>query len=435
MSLRGLLVLIVALAVVVGVLVWAGKKPPAEPPPAEKAPLVAKFTEADVTALTASCGTHAWTLTRTPAGWRTGAREADPRRVRDVIVAVQDAHVSKIVEDGAFDRKAYALEPGCALDVALTGRGKRSVRLGRTSPVGAERYTLLGDGRLALTDGSLYGMIDRDEGALEERRLFPVESPAVSRITALGPQGRIAVESGDAGWKVVAPFADRGSEAACSRLAAALTTLAVDEGSTGTKPPIGPRIVFELAATGAAPKRADVAAEAKDGKRAAWREDGSLAGTVADATVKEIDLLPDAYREKRIALFSAPDVRSVRLDRGPLHLEATHAEGAAAWKSDFDVDSARVDALVENLRGLTASGFVAGAAPPSPATGTIVVRDEKADLARLTWGSLAPEPGAPGESVWVESADRPGVVFRVPATALGPIPTKASDWAAAPKGK
>jgi len=439
-SLRGLLVLVAALAVVVGILVWVGQKPPAEAPEPERAPLVAKFEEPAVSRVDASCGGHAWSAERNPSGWRIGPHEADLRRVHDVIAAVQDARVAKVVADGAVDRKAYALEPGCTLDLTLARGEKRSVRLGRTSPVGASRYAQLGDGRLVLTDGALYGMIDRDATALEERRLFPVDAPAVHRIAVSGPAGRIVLETDEGDWRVVAPFADRGSDSACGRLATAITSLAVDQASSEPPhPPAGPRIGLEVTAGEGAPRRAEIEGEAKDQKRLAWREDGSLAGWLPDATVREIDLSPDTYRERRIVSFSMPDVRSIAIERGSLRLEATRGEGETAWTgreggAPFAVDPAPVDTLVAKLSGLTAAGFAGTTAPTAP-TGTLAVRGAAGELAHLTWGPLAPEPGTSGESVWVTAADRPGIVFRVPATSLGPMPAKAAAWTAPPKGR
>ena len=438
-SLRGILVLVAALAVVVGVLVWAGKKPPEGAPAPERAPLVAKFEEKSVARLDAACGETRWTAERSAAGWRIGSREADLRRVHDVIAAVQDALVSKIVADRGIDRKAYALDPGCTLALALDSGEKRAVRLGRTSPVGAERYAELGDGRLALTDGSLYGMIDRDASALEEKRLFPVDAASIHRISVLGPAGPLVLEADEGSWRVVAPFEDRGSESACSRLATAVTSLAVDRPEAGPPhPPTGPRIAIELTAGESGPTRAAIAAVSKDDKRFAWRDDGSLAGSIPEATVRDLDLTPDAYRERRIASFSTPDVRSVSVARGPLGLEATRGEGGTWSGRDggtaFATDPAPIDTLVGKVAGLTASGF-AGSTPPTAPTGTLVVRGDAGELAHLTWGPLAPQPGSTAESVWVTAADRPGVVFRVPATSLGPMPSKASEWTAAPKGK
>ena len=198
-------------------------------------------------------------------------------------------------------------------------------------------------------------------------------------------------------------------------------------------------IAVEITPRESAARRAEISCKNWDHKCLAWRPDGSLAGSIPDATVREIDLSPDAYREKRIVSFSMPDVRSIAIERGSLRLEATRGEGETAWTgreggAPFAVDPAPVDTLVAKLSGLTASGFAGTTAPTAP-TGTLAVRGAAGELAHLTWGPLAPEPGTSGESVWVTAADRPGVVFRVPATSLGPLPTKAAAWTAAPKGK
>jgi hypothetical protein len=100
-SVRGLLVLIVLLAAVVGFLVWQGRRtvPPEGPGP--DAALLRRFTEDTVREIDLACAGAQVTLGREAAGgWRIRkplVAEADPRRVHDVVAALQDAKVRKTI--------------------------------------------------------------------------------------------------------------------------------------------------------------------------------------------------------------------------------------------------------------------------------------------------------------------------------------------------
>jgi hypothetical protein len=85
--------------------------------------------------------------------------------------------------------------------------------------------------------------------------------------------------------------------------------------------------------------------------------------------------------------------------------------------------------MLDRLRRLTATGFEVGPVR-SVATGTIVASGTAGELGRLSWGPIPPLPDAKGETVWVTTPARPGVLFRVLATELGPVPTDAKDWTA-----
>jgi hypothetical protein len=443
-SLRALIALAAALAAAVALLIVLDKrKKDARDEPAAS-PLVPAFEEASVTGLRSACGEHAWAIVRAGAeAWRLEApvaAEADPRRVHDLIAAVQGARIRKVIEERGFDENAFSLAPGCRLDVTLSGtEGTRTLRLGRTSPVGVERYAVAEGGRLVLTDAALHGLLDRDGGALRERRLLPFDAGAVTRIALERPGDRLVLAVSNGAWSLLEPVADRASAAAGSRLAAALASLELDETGEAAAPAStrrDRRVAIEVTlAAGTPPLAAYVASAGLEGRRVAWRRDGSLVGLVAESALNDLELVADAYRDKRVLSLSLPDVRSVLVERGGMRLRVHRAAEGDPWKGEdggkaFPVDGERVAALLNRVRELTAVGFASDA--KTPATGTLVVGGASSELARLTWGPLPPEPGVEDESLWVTTTARPGVRFRVDATALGPVPAKSSEWTSAP---
>jgi hypothetical protein len=445
-SLRGLLVLIGLLAAVVAALYGLGRRaePPASAP--SDAPLVRAFEEDAVREIDLACAGAGVTLRKgTSAGWRITRpieAEADPRRVHEVVAALQQARVRKVIADAAPDPGAFGLSPAaCTVRVELAaGAPALSVRLGRGSPVGTERYAAGEDARVVFTDASLYGAVSRGVDGFREKRLVPVESEAITRIALDRPDGRLVVSSSEGIWRVESPIRDLASSSACTALARAVTAIEL-AGPASVRPPADahPERSLRLEVTtrgGGAPIRAFVARAGIGGTRLGWREGGSFAGLVEESAAKDLERPTESYRDPRIAPFFGPDVRRVTIERGATTLRVERSKEPASWSgyegtATFAVDSARIGDLLDRLSGLSGVGFET-AGPGTKATGTITAVGERGELARFAFGPLAPSPGSDVESLWITTPARPGVVFRIHAASFGPIPSKAADLAPAP---
>ena len=434
MSLRALLLLIVLLAAVIGALVWLGRKPEPAASAGPEAPLLAPFTEEKVKSVTIDCDGKTAVLARGPArGWRVEspfAADADPRRVHDVLAALQDARARRVVAEHG-DPAGFGLQPAaCTATVAMEGEPpSATLRIGRSSPVGTERYATTPSGAIALTDGSIYGVLAGDPERFRERRLIPVDAEAITRIALARPAGRLVLASSEGRWRIEAPFADLASSGAVGQLARAIASMDLADAGQAARP-IRPRadrsIAIEVTVPGSAgPLRAFVADAGEGGRRLGWRGDGEVLGLVGEQLASELSRPADAFRDLRVATFSTPDVRRIEVVRGDT-IRMERASESAAWsasdaKGAFTPDAGAIDALVDRLRILTAVD-VEAAPPTTPPSGRLSIAGAAGDLARLTWGPLTPPAGSTEESVWITTPSRPGVVFRVPAVSFGPIP-------------
>lgn len=446
MSFRGLIVLVVLLAAAVGLIVYLDhRKTPAPAEPAAAA-LVGTFEQQQVRRIEAACGPHSWTIVRGDGGgWRMTApvdAEADPRRIGDMLAAIQEARARKTVADAGAGAAGFGLAPAaCQIRLMLAGEaGTRVLSLGRTSPVGIDRYALDVGGRVVLADGTIYGMVDREPDALREKRLLPFEAETATRIVLDAPSGRLVLESSADGWRLAQPVSDAAAPASCLRLATALASLEV----SGASPPMSPaqvppdrRIAIEVTVRGGkAPLKAFVATAGVNDQRLAWRDGGGLAGLIKESSARAIETGVDAYRDKRVATFSSPDARRIAVTRGGRTIRAERSAEGAVWsghdgESTFTPDAARIEEVLDRLHRLSAVDVVRPAAA-TLSTGTVEVSGTSGVLASIAWGPLPPEPGASGESLWVTTPSRPGVVFKVAATDLGPMPSSAADWSPAP---
>jgi hypothetical protein len=444
-SLRGLLVLLGLLAAVVAALFWLGRKPePTESAPVDT-PLVRAFAEDAVREIDLACAGADVTLRKeTSAGWRITRpieAEADPRRVHEVVAALQQARVRRVIADKSTELGAFGLSPAaCTVTVGFAaGTPALRLRLGRGSPVGTERYAAGEDARVVFTEASLYGAVSRGVEGFREKRLVPVESEAITRIALDRPDGRLVVASSGGVWHVESPIRDLASSGACGALARTVSSIEL-AGPASVRPPVDAqssrRIRLEVTTGGGgAPIRAFVAAAGIGGTRLGWREGGSAAGLVEESAAKELERPTESFRDPRIAPFFGPDVRRLTIERGATTLRIVRSKEPSSWSGSqgstpFPVDGPRVGDLLDRLSGLSGVGFET-AAPATQATGTIAVDGEHGELARFQFGPLAPVPGSDVESLWITTPARPGVVFRIHATSFGPIPAKAEDLAPA----
>lgn len=385
MSLRSLVVLLAVLAAMVSALVWLHRRDETATPPTTEAPLIRNVDADSVRALELNCGGSTVKLSRRPnADWRIVEPEdalADTRRVAELLAALQNARARKTIADGSSQAGDFGLDPP-ACRVALWLEAKPSavtLRIGRPSPVGTERYAAGEDGKIVLTDGSLYGVVSRNADGFREKRSIPVEPDAITRIILDRPDASVVLTSTDGIWRIEKPRADLASASACTELARAIASIE-DKGSATSK-----RVKVEVGVRGReAPLVAELAADAAPELARPW----------------------ESFRETRIVSFSPSDVRELTVTQGDKHLILNRTGDGAATFTEF----------VDKLSGLTAEGFESET-PKGSAVGTIVVSGERRELVRLSWGTL-------GSKLWITTSERPGAIFRVDATAadLSPKP-------------
>jgi Domain of unknown function (DUF4340) len=432
----GLVVLVILLAAAISLLAWLGRLPPPPPsaPPAE--PLITAFAEDAVREIDIDCGGTAVTLARGGSpDWRITRpfeAEADLRQVETLIGSLRDARVKKVVGVDGGQLQSFGLSPAaCAVRLSFEpASAPVTIRLGRSSPVGSERYAAADDARVVLTDGNLFGVVAGDAEGFREKRLFPVESDAITRIALDRPDGRVVLARSGSAWRLEAPSPDAASASACEGLARAISEIEIVDPDT-VRVPVniepGRRLRLEVATReNDAGRVAFVAAAGINGRRLGWREGAALAGLIDESALGELLRPAESMRERRIASFSSPDVRRITLEQGGTSLRIARAGEASPWSGTagavtFAVDGHRVDEVLDRWRVLTASGF-APAAPKSERTGTLSIEGESATLASFTWGPL-------GADLWLTTPSRPGVIFQVDADSFGPIPANASDWA------
>lgn len=397
MSRRGLLILGAVLALVLAALFWTGRQRESGGRTAPEGLPVGPTERLDRLLVGGPAGTvrlerddgGAWILTEPVRA------EADPRKVASLLDAVRGARIERLLEavDGGDETFGFD-EPDHTIVWRDENGHDSGLLVGNQSPMGTERYVKISDGTLLLVDGSIATVLDVTADELRERRLVPAEATAITALTFEEPSGHaVRVERTESGWDVVEPFLDRGSVNRCETTARDVASLRV----------------VRFAEDGPAESRVSVTAEAGErrwvvhfggvntaGEVRTWREGSTVDGFVAAATVQDLTLDPDRYRDPRLVFASLSDILAVTLESedGTSRLERGDDEAATA--------------LTEAVRNLVAIGFLPRGYPFPRPVATVILSGAEGEAGRVEFA-----PGKTGSWVLARSSWRDGVVFRV----------------------
>jgi hypothetical protein len=440
-SLRGLLVLVVLLIAVVSYVVWIDREAPGDEAKPELGALL-PFEAKDVRRIEIDRSSGTLALDRRgEKGWLlaapAGGIEADPSKVDELLRSLGDARTVAVVEEKGGHEARFGLAPAeLAVRLVLDGKPEpRTLRLGRKSPVGFERYATAGDGRIVLADASLASALDRPAGDFEEKRLLPVAPEDVRRILIRREDGNLSLAKIGSDWRLLDPVRDAADASAADGLARALTSLAVtrrvdadEERRLAAERPAVDRAEVE---TGAGEIRRIEIRKGKGGEALAARADHSLVGTVPETSLRELSPAPDDLRDRRVAALPQKGIRSVSIETAGKKLRAWRNEDDGPWSvaegsgAGAPGEASKVEGWIDRLRWARAEGFETGA--DVHAKHVVVLSGTKDEIGRLDIGDEA------GGKVLVRSTFRPGIVLRVSSEAFSPVPVKPADLEPDPK--
>lgn len=446
-SLRGLLVLLIVLGVVLGYAVWYDR--PSKDPQdqqAERKPLLqveaatiraVELDHGPVAVRLERASTDTWKMTRPEIA------EADPRTVLSLIRAVADTRIEQVVAT-AGDPSAYGLDtPHYTLRLFGEDATKpvTTVRVGRASPIGVERYGSVGDGgRVLLVDGTVVNALDRDAPHFRERRLVPLDPERVRRLVVRRAGDTLVLERSGESWSLLEPVRDRADDLAADGLLRQVTEASVSrfaeagESGQARKALTRAAVRLEVSAQGAPESPAVTIASSGEGEER-WASRGtSLAGGPPLLGPVPRDLLDvlhrpaDEFRDRGVTSFSDSDVRELRFiqagnPRSGGSVRLARGDAGRAWRvqvgsgPERDAQQDPAAEVLDRVRMLRASSFLDPGAAIPPADLEIVVVGRAGELGRVQIGAATGQAGealAPARSTW-----RPGIGFTLVDESLG----------------
>lgn len=408
MKFRGLIAAVVVLAGLGGWLWWSQKHPakPAAEQPTQ--PVLFKVDEHAVTSLTLTSkgaqpvtvvpsGSDAWKITA-PAAYR-----ADADTVDAIIHSLSGLHSQSVVDEHAVNLAPYGLsDPALTVKVDERNNQSASLSIGDKTPTGGGFYAMIpGTTRVYTIDTSVESSLAKSLNDLRDKHLLPVQAAAVNSLEITGKGQDIAIARKPGGWQIQKPQPFRTDNYAVDDLVQQLTSATFDptsnpadaEASFAEATPVATVKLTSASGT----DTLEVRKSKTDGyakssaAQGVWKIDSSLAGT--------LDRSVDAYRNKQLFDFGFTDPNRIDYHAGTTSV-SLERKGTGWYENGQKMDTASASALVDAVRGLSASKFVESGYSKPDMDLTVVSNDGKdtatAHFQKTPDGAIAKRDDSPG---------------------------------------
>lgn len=282
--------------------------------------------------------------------------------------------------DPGGDFEGFAVGDGSRL-VVLSQAGERTeLRLGRDTPVGANRYVRVDlEDTLDLVAAYRLSPLEPSLDDLRDRRVLPFETAAIERLTLRWPSGQagetieVAAERRDGAWRLTHPVEGPADGAVLDGLLSDLAYLRAEGFAADGVRAAFDRPAFSAVLEGAGPDgvRLEIVAAEPESEDAPTTRVRGRDGRVFEVAAERVAAWPrrvSAYRDRTLSRFDVAAARSFEMvfqagpqaaaDAAPVHIQGELVGGG--WVTTPEpMAPDRAAALVELLSQLDADDIVA----------------------------------------------------------------------------
>lgn len=376
---------------------------------------------------------------RRDAQWRMEkplAVKADKAALEGILDNFSRLRYDRLVAEGDADLKTFGLDRP-AVELRLLGGGKplAAVLLGIRNSMDESSYAMLANGaRVVAVAGYKRDGLDKGVFAFRDKKFLAVDPAAVTALEFRRDGAAVALAKKDGDWVLEKPVYSLASGAQVNDLLSAASLLE----ATSFAPAAGAaeRSAFGLdkplltAEFRQGPQALKLAiGKSGDAYFAQAGDSDEVCGIAADFAGK-FDADPATWRETRVARFFAYDVRGLRFAKGDLRFTLRrNGEGEWAFQPTLagkKPDRGKVEALLNALTGLEATGFLDQPRPlPATAARLTIETEDTADPQKRQKHILEIAPGANGAALARDPALPYG--FTVPGDILEKLPARIED--------
>jgi hypothetical protein len=290
---------------------------------------------------------------------------ADSNSVGFMADSAASLEAERVVEENIPDWKPYGLdEPSLTLEVKVDGGESHRVLFGRETPTGSALYARLdGDPRLFTVSSYSKTNFEKDVFELRDKKLLRADPDKISRVV-LDAGGR-SIEfgkSGETNWQILKPQPLRADNFTVGDLVRAvqnaeMTAVAEEGQASGSKYDFSkPLAAVEVVDEGGSHTLTVVKADEKY-----YARSSDLEGVyeVSPTMAESLDKKLDDFRNKKLFDFGFNDLASLRLRDGETRVAVEKKDDKWVLASDGgrEVDSQKVQTLIDSLRNLSAVSF------------------------------------------------------------------------------
>ena len=347
--------------------------------------------------------------------WRITApleTDADEATVENLIDAIADAEVEKVLEEVPDDLAPYGLdEPHATLQVEVADGPKvPTILVGKTTPVGFKTYVQRGEEKkVFLTPSSFYYGTDKQVKDLRRKEIMDFRDEDVTAIEIAGEGTRVVVARDGSDWRIEEPAVHKVDATEMGSFLSSLHGLRALDFIDGpeedaqdygfTSPALRVKLSLGEKADGQTLLVGGEAEDADGEKRLyAKRQDVDTVYVVGQWALKDLRKGPGDLRDKTVLTFDDNDARRIVVrQKGGEEFTLVRGEGQRGWTlaqaEAGEVDTAAAQRFVEDLEELRGYEIAADDPPDlaayaldSPQLSVTVYGDDAKELGSVVAG-------------------------------------------------
>lgn len=377
---RSLIVATAVLLALAGTLYWSEHRKASDDvakASADTPPPILKLEEAAITNLELTGKSAApIVLTKDNSGdWKITQPKplnADQSAVSSVLSTLSSLNSERAVEDKASDLKQFGLDhPSVEADITEKDGKKHQLLIGDDTPAGGGVYAMLAGNPRVFTMASYNKTsIDKSLTDLRDKRLLTVNADKVTRLRLIVRNQEVEFGRNKEEWQILKPEPLRADSVQVSELVGKLTGARMD--LTGSdKDTNETASAFARATPVATAKVTDPSGtqelQVRKNKDTYYAKSSVAEGVYkVDSSLGEaLDKKLDDFRNKRLFNFGYTEPAKIEMHNGSKAFFLSK-NGADWWSNGKKIDAGSIQALISDLRDLSASKFVdSGFAPPT----------------------------------------------------------------------
>ncbi|MFZ0951446.1 MAG: DUF4340 domain-containing protein [Candidatus Sulfotelmatobacter sp.] len=380
MKLRSLIVATFVFFALAGALYWSGHRKPADEiakASADTAPAILKLDEASITRFEVKArNAEPVVLEKSNSGsWQIVEPKpfrADQSAVSGALSSLSSLASERVVGDRASDLKQFGLDhPAVEIDITEKDNESHQLLIGDDTPAGSAVYAMLaGDPRVFTMASYNKTSIDKSLNDLRDKRLLTVSADKVSRLDLIEKNQEIEFGRNKDEWQILKPRPLRANSVQVGELVGKLTDARMDL-SRSDKETDETASAFTHATPVATAKVTDPSGtqelQVRKSKDTYYAKSSMVDGIykVDSSLGQALDKKLDDFRDKNLFDFGYNDPTKIEIHSGSEAYFLTKG-GADWWSNGKKMDAGSVEALISDLRDLSASKFVdSGFADPT----------------------------------------------------------------------
>jgi len=409
---KKLLIAAVLLAALSGFVWWAKRHPQSSESatPASTSPTLVNIPDASVTGVDVKKkGGDTLTLQRENGKWAITAPSkfsADQDAANGITSSLSPATADSVVEDKPADLSKYGLSDP-SLTVTIHEKGGKSDQLffGDDIPAGSLVYARVNaNPKVYAVSSSVKSSLAKTVNDLRDKRLLTFDSNQLTRIELASAKSDIEFGKNNQNeWAIVKPQPYRADSFQVEELLRKLTDAKMDLSSSADDAKKTDAAYADgqpVATAKATDSSGTQSIEVRKNKDDYYAKSSVVSGIfkISSDLGKELEKPLDDFRNKKIFDFGFSDPTKLEVQQGST--DKSFVRAGTDWKMNGKImDAGAVQSLIDKLRDLSSTKFVATGFTTPAAAVTVVSNDgkrtEKAQFAKTADGYLASRGNEP----------------------------------------